>query len=98
MRHAQAIIMLSRYEGKPMVVREAQILEKTCIVTNYSSANSQIENMKTGLICDNDDLFSKNQVVEYLLDNKLIRQIENNLKKIDFSNTQEIKKIDKLLS
>lgn len=98
MRRAQAIIMLSRYEGKPMVVREAQILERTCIVTNYSSANSQIENMKTGLICDNDDLFSKNQVVEYLLDNKLIKQIENNLKKIDFSNTQEIKKIDELLS
>lgn len=98
MSRARAIIMLSRYEGKPMVVREAQILGKACIVTNYSSANSQIKNMETGIICDNDDLFSVNQVIKYMLNDKLIKQIEYNLADYDFNNEQEIMKLDKILS
>lgn len=40
----------SRYEGKSVTVREAQILDKPVIIRNYPTAQSQIENGVDGFI------------------------------------------------
>ena len=45
----------SRYEGKSIVVREAQILCKPVIITNYPTAQSQINNGADGIICELDN-------------------------------------------
>lgn len=43
-------IQPSRYEGKSITVREAQILGKQVIITNYPTAHSQIKNGEDGYI------------------------------------------------
>jgi len=50
---ADWLVVTSRTEAKPMTVTEAQILGKPCIVTEYSSANEQIENGVNGIITEN---------------------------------------------
>ena len=42
----------SRYEGKAVTVGEAQILGKPVIITNYTTANSQVKKDIDGYICD----------------------------------------------
>lgn len=42
----------SRYEGKSMVVREAQVLCKPVIITNYPTAKSQVISDVDGVICE----------------------------------------------
>ena len=40
----------SRYEGKCVSVKEAQMLGKPVVITNYATANSQVENGVDGKI------------------------------------------------
>ena len=49
MAKADALLLPSRNEGKPMVVTESFIMGLVPIVTEYSSANEQIENGFDGL-------------------------------------------------
>ena len=44
-------IQPSRYEGHSVTVREAQILGKPVIITNYPTAKSQIQDGVDGIIC-----------------------------------------------
>lgn len=53
LRHMDAFILASRYEGKPVSVTEAQVLGLPCIVTNYESAPSQVERGVNGMIMEN---------------------------------------------
>ncbi|MBJ7988197.1 glycosyltransferase, partial [Bacillus cereus] len=41
----------SRYEGKAVTVREAQILGKPVLITNFPTAKSQLEDGVDGCIC-----------------------------------------------
>lgn len=41
----------SRYEGKSVTVREAQMLGKPVVVTNYPTASSQVRDGEDGIIC-----------------------------------------------
>ncbi len=41
----------SRYEGKAVTVREAQMLGKPVLITDYETAPSQVENGVDGIIC-----------------------------------------------
>ena len=42
----------SRYEGKSIVVREAQVLCKPVIITSYPTARSQVNDGVDGIICE----------------------------------------------
>ena len=50
---ADVFCMLSRYEGKPMVVTESMILGTPPLVTRYLSAGEQIQDGIEGIIVDN---------------------------------------------
>ena len=45
----------SRYEGKPMAVTEAQMLGLVPVLSNYSSAKSQVRHRIDGIIMENND-------------------------------------------
>lgn len=45
----------SRYEGKCVSVKEAQMLRKPVVITNYATANSQVENGVDGIIVTMDN-------------------------------------------
>ncbi len=53
-RQSDAFVLLSQYEGVPLVVTEAMILGLPVIVSNYESASSQVQS-KYGVIVSNDD-------------------------------------------
>ena len=64
-KNSKLLIMLSRYEGKPMVIEEAKLLNTFCIVTEYSSARDQIEN--GGLILPNNDEYNSQLVAKAVI-------------------------------
>lgn len=87
----------SRFEGKPMAITEAQMLGVVPVVTQYASANEQIENGKTGIIVDNKDECVHLALKKVLDEPDLLERIKNNLHNIDFSNVDDIYKIYEIM-
>ena len=87
----------SRYEGKSITVREAQILCKPVIVTNYPTASSQIQDGVDGIIVPMDVDTCAQEMVEFILDKKKQERIVTCLKEHDYGNESEIEKIYKLV-
>ncbi|GGP14037.1 glycosyltransferase [Oceanobacillus neutriphilus] len=52
MKEADLYVQPSRYEGKAVTVSEAQILAKPVLITNYSTAKSQVLDRYDGMICE----------------------------------------------
>lgn len=87
----------SRYEGKSIVVREAQILCKPVIITNYPTAKSQINDGVDGIICELDNTKIAESIYE-LASNKVKQQsIIDYLQSHDYAGLNEVNKIYKLI-
>lgn len=87
----------SRYEGKCVAVREAQILNKPVIITDYPSANSQITNGFDGVIVPMDNQKCAERIFNVLNNGKLQKELIANTKITDYSNLKEIEKLYKLI-
>ena len=87
----------SRYEGKSITVREAQILCKPVIVTNYPTVSSQIQDGVDGIIVPMDVDACAQEMVEFIRNKKKQERIETYLKEHDYGNESEIEKIYKLV-
>lgn len=88
----------SRYEGKSVVVREAQMLCKPVIVTNYPTAPSQIQQGVDGVIVPMDIPRCVVKMVEALKNEVLRKNIEGYLEEHDYGNMGEVDKIYRLIS
>ena len=86
----------SRYEGNAVTVREAQMLCKPVIVTNYATAASQIQNGIDGIIVPKDNEGCANGIVAFIADKQIQETITTNLKGQDYSNSTEIEKLYQL--
>ena len=87
----------SRYEGKSVTVREAQILSKPVVITNYPTAKSQINNGIDGVIVPMDNESCAKGIVDFINNKSLQKSIENYLKTHDYGNESEVEKIYNLL-
>lgn len=87
----------SRYEGKAVTVREAQMLYKPVIVTNYPTAKCQIKNGVDGVIVPMDNECCAQGIANFIRDEDLQRQIVVFLQTHDYGNEGEVAKIDLLL-
>ncbi len=87
----------SRYEGKAVTVREAQILEKPVIITNFSTATSQLEDGVDGIIVPLDNDLCAKGIYDFINNKELQEKIKYNISKRDYSNKQEIEKIYSIL-
>lgn len=87
----------SRYEGKSITVREAQILGKPVVVTNYPTAPSQINNGVDGIIVPLDNEGCAHGIAEFINNTHLRQQIIENLRRGDYANAAEVEKIYNLL-
>ena len=87
----------SRYEGKAVTVREAQILSKPIVITNYPTAKSQVENFYDGYITELSVDGIANGIKTVIDDYKLREKLIDNCFKNDFSNIEEINKIYELI-
>ena len=90
-------VLPSRFEGKPMAVGEALLLNLPVVVTHYSSANEQIKNGYNGIIVENDEyaLYSK---LKSLIDNyQLLINMRANLIKDNKCQNSEIGNFEKII-
>ena len=87
----------SRYEGKCVAVREAQLLNKPVVITNYASSKSQLQDGFDGLIVPMDNQGCADGIVKVIDDKDLQNQLIENTKKTDYSNSKEIEKLYKLI-
>lgn len=88
----------SRYEGKSVTVREAQMLCKPVVVTNYPTAPSQIRSGIDGVIVPMDNEGCANGLAEVICDKSLQERIIAHLKTHDYGNESEVEKIYKLIN
>lgn len=83
----------SRYEGKSVAIDEAKILCKPIVVTNFSTVYDQIEDSRTGIITEMNDI-SLSKGIESLIDNKELKKyINSNLRRLSLENEKEINKL-----
>ena len=87
----------SRYEGKSVTVREAQVLAKPVIVTAYPTAPSQIKDGVDGVIVPMDNEGCAHSIVHAITQPKLLEQISAYLRTHDYGNQTEVEKIHALL-
>lgn len=87
----------SRYEGKSVVVREAQMLCKPVIVTNYPTAPSQVQHGVDGVIVPMDIPGCVKQMVEALKNDVLKASIVEYLETHDYGNMSEVNKVYKIV-
>lgn len=86
----------SRYEGKSITVREAQIMCKPVIVTNYPTASSQIQDGVDGVIVPMDVDACSQEMAAFIRDKVKQAKIVEHLQTHDYGNENEIEKIYRL--
>lgn len=88
----------SRYEGKSVTVREAQMLYKPVVVTNYPTAPSQIRSGIDGVIVPMDNEGCAHGLAEVICEKPLQERIIAHLKTHDYGNESEVEKIYTLIN
>ena len=87
----------SRYEGKCVTVREAQMLGKPVVITRYATAASQLEDGVDGVIVPMDNEGCAAGIAALLCDPEKLRRLSETCKVRDYSNEQEVEKLYKLM-
>jgi glycosyltransferase involved in cell wall biosynthesis len=87
----------SRYEGKSVTVREAQMLGKPVVVTNYATAKSQIQDRIDGVIVPMDNKGCAEGMSVFIRNEELQKDIVNYLHGHDYGNTDEAEKLYRII-
>lgn len=90
-------IQPSRYEGKAVTVREAQMLNKPVIITNFATSCSQLKNGIDGIIVPMDNEGCAKGIISVINDINLRNRLIDGTKENDYSNKSEIDKIYNLI-
>lgn len=97
MKAADVYAQPSRYEGKAVTVSEAQILGKAVMITNYTTAHSQVRDGIDGYITELSVEGIAGGIEKLYNDNKLREKLEANCNSLDYNNSNELKKIYKII-
>lgn len=97
MKACDIYVQPSRYEGKSITVREAQILCKPVVITDYNTAKSQVKDRIDGIIVPKDNNACALGIYDFIKDDTLKRAIVSYLSVNDFGNEGEIQKIYDLI-
>lgn len=87
----------SRYEGKSVTVREAQMLCKPVIIANYVTAKSQVNDRVDGVIVPQENEACAEEMAKVIVDNHLHSAITKYLQVNDFGNESEVEKFYNLI-
>lgn len=87
----------SRYEGKAVTVREAQILCKPVVITDFPTAKSQLQNGVDGLIVPLDNDAAAKGIADFLRNTSLQHSFVDYMQTHDYGNEKEIDKIYSLI-
>lgn len=97
MRVCDLYVQPSRYEGKAVTVREAQLLGKPVVITNYATSGSQLEDSVDGVIVPMDNVGCAEGIAKLLCDPERMRQLSENCEERDYTNSAEVEKIYALM-
>ena len=97
MRACDLYVQPSRYEGKAVTVREAQLLGKPVVITNYATSASQLEDGVDGVIVPMDNVGCAVGIAALLRDPARMQQLSENCAKRDYTNSAEVEKIYALM-
>lgn len=87
----------SRYEGKAVTIREAQILGKPVVLTNFPTAKSQAVNGFDALITEQDIDSLTEGIQRLLADGNLKNSLIASVRQTDYGNEEEIEKLYELI-
>lgn len=87
----------SRYEGNSVTVREAQILCKPVVVTDYSTARNQVKDGVDGVIVPLDNMACAEGIVRVISSIERRQALSDMLAKSDHGNVFEAEKLSVLL-
>ena len=93
MKAADLYVQPSRYEGKAVTVGEAQILSKPVMITNYTTAKSQLRDGVDGYITELSVEGIADGIEKLYKDSALRKAVNNNCKQTDYSNSNELDKL-----
>ena len=85
----------SRYEGKAVTVREAQILYKPAIITKFPTSGSQLTDGIDGIIVPNNIEGAATEILKFISDKERQNKIIEYLKEHHYGNEAEVEKIYK---
>lgn len=83
----------SRYEGKAVTVREAQILGKPVVITNFPTASSQLTDGVDGIIVPNEIEQAAQGISDFIKDTKKQVKIIQYLQTHHYGNEEEVNQI-----
>lgn len=89
------MVLMSRYEGMPIVVDEARILCVPSLVTSYHSASEQIQEGITGYIVENRDDSVGPKLCEVLRNPEVLARMRSAMRNVPYEN--DIQKIANIL-
>ncbi len=81
--NADLFVLQSYYEGKPMSVAEAMILETPVMISHFASAYEQVDDGVTGFIAENDEDSIYEKLKEIITHPEKLQQVRENLAKVD---------------
>ena len=87
----------SRYEGKAVTVREAQMLGKPVVITRYATSASQLEEDVDGVIVPMDNEGCAAGIAELLRDEAKMERLRQTCLARDYSGAEEVEKIYQLM-
>ena len=96
-RACDLYVQPSRYEGKAVTVREAQLLGKPVVITNYATSASQLEDGVDGVIVPMDNEGCAAGIAELLRNPARMQRLSENCAKRDYTNSAEVEKIYALM-
>lgn len=98
MKEADLYVQPSRYEGKAVTVSEAQILSKPVLITNYTTANSQVKEGIDGSITELSVEGIATGIERLYKDSAKRLSLINNCINTDFNNSNELDKLYQIVN
>ncbi|WP_082238748.1 glycosyltransferase [Niameybacter massiliensis] len=97
MKACDIYVQPSRYEGKAVAVREAQILGKPVIITNFETASSQLQDGIDGMIVPMALEACADAMQQVIEDNTLRKQLIQAVEDRSYGNENEVEKLYRLI-
>ena len=92
-RACDVYVQPSRYEGKSVTVREAQVLCKPVVVAAYATAASQVQDGVDGRIVPQENAACADALAGFLRDAALRERLTKYLEAHDYGNVREVGKL-----
>ena len=98
MNAADLYVQPSRYEGKAVVVTEAQILGKPVLVADYPTAASQVTDGVDGYICPGGAEGLADAIERLVKHPEALERVAEGTRRRDYGNADELKKLYHMIS